>query len=96
MSQLVKDIHRDLIIADQWTELHSPWKKPAELSGVQYLKSHAQVLLDRTGAPDNLWFLAQDYSVHVYNLSANRHLNRKIPKQVSSGARRRHQTYPIS
>jgi hypothetical protein len=26
MSQRVKDNQRDLIIADQWTELHSPWK----------------------------------------------------------------------
>jgi hypothetical protein len=26
MSQRVKDIHRDLIIADQWTEPHSPWQ----------------------------------------------------------------------
>jgi hypothetical protein len=60
MSQRVKDIHRDLFIADQWTELHSPWRNPAELNGVKYLKSHAQVLLDSTGAPDNLWFLAQD------------------------------------
>jgi hypothetical protein len=24
MSQRFKDIHRDLIIADQWTELHNP------------------------------------------------------------------------
>jgi hypothetical protein len=79
MSQRVKDIHRDLIIADQWTEPHSPWPNPAELNGVKYLKSHAQVLLDRTGAPDNLWFLAQDYLSHVHNLSANRQLNWKIP-----------------
>jgi hypothetical protein len=54
MSQRVQDIHRDLIIADQWTEPHSPWQKTAELNGVKYLKSHAQVLLDRIGAPDNL------------------------------------------
>jgi hypothetical protein len=54
MSQRVKDIHRNLIIAHQWTEPHSPWKNPAELNGVKYLKSHAQVLLDRTGATDNL------------------------------------------
>jgi hypothetical protein len=60
MSQCVKDIHKDLIIADQWTEPHSPWQNPAELNGVKYLNSHAQVLLDRTGAPDNLWLLAQD------------------------------------
>jgi hypothetical protein len=54
MSQHVEDIHRDLIIADQWTEPHSPWQKSSELNGVKYLKSHAQVLLDRTGARDNL------------------------------------------
>jgi hypothetical protein len=58
MSQRVKDIHRDLIIADQWNKTHSHWQNPAELNGVKYLKSHAQVLLDSTGAPDNLWFLA--------------------------------------
>jgi hypothetical protein len=93
MSQRVKDIHRDLIIADQWTEPHSPWQNPAELNGVKNLKSHAQALLDTTGAPDNLWFLAQDSLSHVYNLSANRQLNWKIPEQVSGGG---HQTYPIS
>jgi hypothetical protein len=96
MSQRVKDIDRDLIIADQWTEPHSPWQNPAELNGVKYLKSHAQVLLDRTGAPDNLWFLAQDYLAYVHNLSANCQIKWKIPEQVSRGERRGHQTYPIS
>jgi hypothetical protein len=38
MSQRVKDIHRDLIIADQWTEPHIPRQNPAELNGVKYLK----------------------------------------------------------
>jgi hypothetical protein len=93
MSQHVKDIHRDLIITDQRTEPHSPWQNPAELNGVKYLKSHAQALLDRTGAPDNLWFLAQDYLPNVHNLSANLQLNWKIIDQVSRGG---HQTYPIS
>jgi hypothetical protein len=54
MSQRVKDIHRDFIIADQWTEPHSPWQNPAELNRFKDLKSHAQVMLDRTGASDNL------------------------------------------
>jgi hypothetical protein len=58
MSKSVKNIHRDLIIADQWTEPHSLWQNPAELNGVKYLKSHIQVLLDRTDGPDNLLFLA--------------------------------------
>jgi hypothetical protein len=41
--------------------------------------------MDRTGAPDNLWILAQDYLAHVHNQSANRQLNWKIPEQVSKG-----------
>jgi hypothetical protein len=93
MGQRVKDIHRDLVIADQWTEPHSPWQNPAELNGVKYLNSHAHVLLVRTGAPDNLWFLAQDYLSHVHNLSAYHQLNWKISEQVSRGG---HHTYPIS
>jgi hypothetical protein len=93
MSQRVKDIHRYLIIADQWTEPHSSWQNPADLNGVKYLKSHAQVLLDRTGVPDNLWFLAQDYLEHVHNLSANRQLNGKIPEQVSRGGDTRYIPY---
>jgi hypothetical protein len=36
MSQRVNDIHRDSIIADQWTEPHSPWQNSAELNGVKY------------------------------------------------------------
>jgi hypothetical protein len=95
INQLIKVIPRDITIAYQWTELHmhSPWQKPAELNGVKYLKSHAQVLLDKTGPLDNLWFLAQDYLAHVHNLSTNRQLNWKITKQVK---REEHQTYPIS
>jgi hypothetical protein len=93
MSHRVRQIHRDLVIADQWTESHSPWQNPAELNGVKYLKSHAQVLLDSTGAADTLCFLAQDYLAHVQNLSANRQINWKIPEHVSRGG---HQTFPIS
>ena len=53
MSQRVRQIHRDLVIADQWTESHSPWQNPAELNIVKFLRLHAQVLFDRAGAPDN-------------------------------------------
>jgi hypothetical protein len=85
MSQRVRQIHTDLVIADQCTETHSTWQIPAELNGVKCSKSHAQVLLDRTGAPDSMWFLAQDYLAHIHNLSANRQINCKIPEQVSGG-----------
>jgi hypothetical protein len=80
MSQCVKQIHHDLVIADQWTKPHRPWQNPAELNGLKYLKSHAQVFLDRTGAPDSMRFLAQDYLAHVHNLSANLQINWQIPQ----------------
>jgi hypothetical protein len=54
MSQRVCQIHRDLVVAEQWTEPHSPWQNPAELNGVKSLKSHAHVLLNRTGAPNSM------------------------------------------
>jgi hypothetical protein len=85
-------IRRYLIIADQWTKPHSPWQQPAELNAVKHLKSHTQVLLDRTGASDNLWFWEKLANVH--NLSANRQVNWKIPEQVSRGGG--HQMYPLS
>jgi hypothetical protein len=94
MSQRVKDIHRDLIIADQRTEPHSPWQNSVELNGLNYLKSHAQVLLDRSGTLDNLWFLAQYSLAHFHNLNSYCQLNCKIPEQVSRGGDTRHISYP--
>jgi hypothetical protein len=79
MNQRIKDIHTDLIIADRWKRNQIPLQNPAELNGVKFLKSHAQVLFNRAGIPGNLWFLTQDYIEHVYDLSW------KIPEQVSRG-----------
>jgi hypothetical protein len=96
--QRVKEVHRGLIIADQWTEPHSPWQNPAELNGVKYFKSHAQVLLDRTGAPDNLWFLAQNYLSHVNNLTANRQVKStgKYQNRYHGEGREGNTRHPIS
>jgi hypothetical protein len=46
MSHRGCQIHRDLVIAYQWAEPHSPWQNSAELNGDKYLKSHAGVVLD--------------------------------------------------
>jgi hypothetical protein len=89
----VRQIHRDLVIADQWTEPHSPWQNFAELNGVKYLKSHAHVLLDRTAAPDCIWFLAKDYLAHIHNLSANRQVNWKINRTSLKGGDTRYLLY---
>jgi hypothetical protein len=92
MSQRVRQIHRELVIANQWTEPHSPWQNSAESNGVKYLKSHSHVLLDRTGVPNCMWFIAQTYLAQVHNLSANHQLNWKITEQVSRWGG--HQKFP--
>jgi hypothetical protein len=43
MSQRVRQINRYLVIVDQWTDPYSLWQNLAELNGVKYLKSHAQI-----------------------------------------------------
>jgi hypothetical protein len=40
-----------------------------------------KVVLDRTVAPDAVWFLAQDCIAHVHNISANHQINWKLPGQ---------------
>jgi hypothetical protein len=52
-----------------------PWQNPKELNGVKHLKSHGLVLLDRTGASDSMWFLAQDYSSQVHNQSTKHRID---------------------
>jgi hypothetical protein len=90
MSVRVRQIHRDLVNSDQLTEPHSPWQNPAELSGVKYLKSYDQVLMNSAGASNSTWFLAQDYLAHIHNLCANFRLNWKITEQVSGGGNTRY------
>jgi hypothetical protein len=50
----------------------------AELNEFKYLKPHAQVLLDKKDALDNLWFLAQEFLAYAHNLSANYQIIWKI------------------
>ena len=84
-SERVKRIHRDLVIADRHTEPHSPWQNPAERDGVRYLKSHVEILLNRSGCPTNLWFLAAQYLCVIKNVCADELLGFKSPNNVAIG-----------
>ena len=84
-SERVKRIHRDLVIADRHTEPHSPWQNPAERDGVKYLKSHVEILLNRSGAPPTLWFLAAQYLCDIKNVCADELLGYRSPNNVATG-----------
>ena len=71
-STAIKELHRDHIIADVFTELHHPQQNPAELKVVKHLKNQAQVLMDRIPhCHDNLWFGAQKCIADIHNVTAD-------------------------
>ncbi len=82
-SEKVLNLHRDLVISDEFTEPHCPWQNPAEGGGVRFLKSHAEVLANRTGSPDYLWFCLHSYICQVHECMAQEQLHWRTPIEVS-------------
>ena len=56
---------------------------PAEGGEARFLKSHAEVLMNRSGCPDNLWFLCHENICAVHECCANEHINWETPVQKS-------------
>ena len=52
-SEQVKDINREYMIKDQFTEPYQPQQNPVETSAIRDIKGQVMILLDRTGAPDS-------------------------------------------
>ena len=65
-SKYIMDLHRDLVISDEFTEPHCCWQNPEEGGGVRFLKAHAEVLMNRSGCLDLLWFLCHKYICAVH------------------------------
>ena len=70
-SEEVTNINRDYMIKDQFTEPYHPQQNPVESSAIRYLKSHVQLLLDNTGAPDSAWYLAVQYVADIHNICSD-------------------------
>src|SRR5687767_10593842 len=84
ISNKVQDILRNYIIKDWQSEPHHQNQNAAEQQ-YQDAKHLANTLLDRTGAPPSLWFLALTYACMVLNLTANASIGYSIPMQVLTG-----------
>src|SRR5688500_12220916 len=70
-SEMVKDINREFIIIDQYTEPYHPQQNPVEFSIIKCLKSQVMIVLDQTGAPDSLWYKAAQYKVNIHNICSD-------------------------
>ena len=84
-SEEVIQLNRDLIVHDSFTEPHHPHQNPVESQAVRHIKNWSKLLLDRSGAPDNCWYLCQEYCAYIYNYTANPMLNWLLPLQVRDG-----------
>ena len=70
-SEVVKDINREFMIKDQYTEPYHPQQNPVETSAIRYLKGQIQIVLDQTGAPDALWYMAAQYIADIHNICSD-------------------------
>ena len=76
-----KRILRRMVIGTETTEPHHPWQNYAERT-IGTIKRQVNTLLDRTGAPNNLWILALEHAAYVWNRTSHDSNNGATPLQV--------------
>ena len=81
----VQNILWNYIIKDWQSEPHQQQQNAAERR-YQDAKRLANTVLDRTGAPPSLWFLALTYVCLVLNHTANASIGNAIPMQILPGS----------
>ncbi len=84
LSNAVKEILRKYNIKDLQTEPHHPNQNPAERQ-IQEIKKTANTVMDRSGAPGCLWYLATVYAAYLLNRIAHARLGYKTPIEASIG-----------
>ena len=65
------EINREYMIKDQLTEPYHPQQNPVKSTVIKYLKGHVHILLDITGAPDLLWYMAAQYKANIHIVCAD-------------------------
>ena len=71
--------NREFLIAYEFTEPRHPQQNPTEGMDIRWIKSHAQILMDRVGAPAVTWYDACKYLADIHNRTANKALEWETP-----------------
>lgn len=66
------------------TEPHHPQQNPAERQ-IQEVKKRTNMIMDRTGCPEEVWYLVVQYVVYLLNRTATEALKWKTPWEVAFG-----------
>jgi transposase InsO family protein len=86
---LFTSICRRYNISQSWTEPHHQQQNPAERR-IQDIKRVVNQILDRSGAPEELWFLCTEYIVYLLNRTSLLAINGKTAIEVMTGGDTRH------
>ena len=82
----VLEINRKFYIKDQYSEAYNPQQNPMESQAIRYLKQASHTLMDRVGAPPQLWYYAIQYLCEIHNRTSHPLLPDKItPHQMRFG-----------
>ena len=78
------EVLRKYCIAEQTTEPYHPQQNPAE-ARIGEVKKYTLKIMDRTGAPNNLWFFCMMYVVYLLNRVAMESLGWRTPMEMALG-----------
>src|SRR5687768_12834278 len=84
ISNKVQDILRNLMISNWQSEPHQQHQNPAE-QRYQVVKRLTNNLLDHSGAPGSLWFLAMSHVCLLLNHTVNESIGYSIPLSLLTG-----------
>jgi len=84
IGKTVLEILRKYNFKDMQTEPHHPNQNPAERR-IQEVKKMVNSILDKTNAPENLWYLCIQYVCYLMNRMAHERLKGCTPIEVALG-----------
>jgi len=84
-SDKVADLNRKYLIDDNFSEAYFQNQNPVESRAIQWLKRNGEALMNRTNAPDFLWFQAHQYLADIHAVTADETLNWMTPRERRHG-----------
>ena len=79
-------ISRHYCVKDEWSEAYHQHQNPVEHSAVRWLKSHAQTVMNISGAPPQMWAECLKWISAIHNLTANEALQNRTPYEKRHGS----------
>ena len=84
-SNKVQELHRELLIKDQFNEPCHPQQNPVESRAIKWLKETSLVMMDRLGVPSPLWYYMLCYLADIHNICVDKTLGWKTPSSIRTG-----------